>query len=196
MTLTPSIRPTHYPIKMNGPLPLFPTEPALWSFFSMGRLSLAGDVSFRTKTKLEQERSRHITNTTQNRGHNLAMGYDNSQRQLVFFQFSYFIHFGANLSNMLMSGLVIFKVLKLYSPIGSCNFYNFQDHSYLLIMNCAIRWCYLLLIVRSRKLRIDLYEVAQLINYCAFELRSPRNHSTEWRLQLMCLFVQFRPSKC
>ena len=29
------------------------------------------------------------------------------------------------------------KILKLHSPKGSCNFENFQNHSYLLITNCT-----------------------------------------------------------
>ena len=31
---------------------------------------------------------------------------------------------------------MILKILKLHSPKGSCNFENFQNHSYLLITNC------------------------------------------------------------
>ena len=32
---------------------------------------------------------------------------------------------------------MILKILKLHSPKGSCNFENFQNNSYLLIMNCT-----------------------------------------------------------
>ena len=32
---------------------------------------------------------------------------------------------------------MILKILKLHSPKGSCNFENFQNHSYLLITNCT-----------------------------------------------------------
>ena len=32
---------------------------------------------------------------------------------------------------------MILKILKLHSPKGSCNFENFQNHSYLLIRNCT-----------------------------------------------------------
>ena len=32
---------------------------------------------------------------------------------------------------------MILQILKLHSPKGSCNFENFQNHSYLLITNCT-----------------------------------------------------------
>ena len=32
---------------------------------------------------------------------------------------------------------MVLKILKLHSPKGSCNFENFQNHSYLLITNCT-----------------------------------------------------------
>ena len=74
---------------------------------------------------------------------------------------------------------MILKILKLYSPKGSFNFENFQNHSYLLIKNCT----------RGRAISYTKSSTFKIV-LCMEAVNKTMDHSDIYR----CAATQTRPS--